>query len=218
MLRRIIAAAAVALAVASAATTRADIVFNNFGPGDTFGTTVGWGFGNPNDVVSSMAFTVGAGTSYKLTEIDLAAGFISGTNSVTVSIRSDSGGTPGATLESWTIPMTGQYGTLYPPEMVTSVLNPILAANQQYWVSLAPGAADAHGAWSLNTTADQGPVYVTIGGNPSFSGTNFRGAFRVLGTPATGTPTPEPATLVPTLIGALVLTGYGWRRRVHRGG
>jgi hypothetical protein len=68
------------------------------------------------------------------------AGFVGGTNSVTISIRSDSGGTPCATLESLTVPMTGSYGTLFPPEMVTSVVHPTLAANQQYWVTRAPGA------------------------------------------------------------------------------
>jgi hypothetical protein len=62
---------------------------------------------------------------------------------------------------------------------------------------------------------------MSIAPEPSVeSGTNFRGAFEVQGTPILGQAmgTPEPATLAPTLIGALAPAGHGWRRSAHRGG
>ena len=48
------------------------------------------------------AFTVGA-TSMNLSEIEVAAGIVSGTNQLTIDLDADSGGTPGAVIESFTI-------------------------------------------------------------------------------------------------------------------
>jgi hypothetical protein len=214
MLRRSFATAALTLAVTAASTGRADVIFNNFGAGDSYGTHAGWTIGTAPGIgtfVPSMAFTVPSGTNEKLSEIDFAAGLTSGTNSIDVSIRSDSGGTPGATLESWTVTGLGQFGNNNPPEVVSSVLHLTLLAGQQYWVTMTPGDSTTDAAWNQNSTGDRGPIYITKDGSPVNTGTNIRGVFRVLGTPTS--PVPEPATLAAALVGALALAGSGWRRR-----
>jgi hypothetical protein len=94
------------LVTAAASMARADVViYNNFGPGDTYFTNGGYviGFGGrpgQENIVDFFPFQV-TGASYALTRIDLALSYRFGPNAIDVQIRGDSGGLPGPVIETW---------------------------------------------------------------------------------------------------------------------
>jgi hypothetical protein len=193
-------AAAVLCLVAPPA--RAGVIFNNFGPGDTYlFPGVFWTVGTSDDYEPSAGFTVAAGTDYTLSEIDFSAGVLFGTAAVGVGLREDAGGMPGAILESWTVSGLGSSFALRPPEVATSALHPTLLAGRQYWVTLTGGDETTQAGWDANAIFDQGPVYLAVGGTPILTGTDTRPAFRVLGEPAA---VPEPSSLVGAAVAASV--------------
>ena len=60
---------------------------------------------------------------------------IAGTNSLTMAIAADNGGTPGAILETFTfVNQMGAFGSQNAPLTATSVLNPLLTAGTNYWI------------------------------------------------------------------------------------
>jgi hypothetical protein len=218
MLRRSFAVATLALAITTASTSRGDIIYNNFGPGNSYDLVNGFTVGKitAGTFVPSMGFTVPSGVNFNLSEIDLAANFVSGTNSFVVSIRSDSGGVPDGTLESWTVTGLGPAGQNNPPVVVTSVLHETLLAGQQYWVTLGPGAGDSRGGWQGNSLSPfaRGPIFITQDGNVVQNTTGINSAFRVLGTPTAIIP--EPGSLVMAGWGVVAVAACVARRRTRK--
>ena len=210
----VIAAAVVCLGAATS--VRAGVVvFNDFGPGDSYGAS-GYELGYDHNVglTSEIAcgFTVAAGQNYTLSEIDFAASIVSGTNAIGVALLADSGGVPGTTLESWTVSGLGQYPALTPPEVVISTLHPTLLAGQQYWLALTMGDSTTFAVWHNNSIGVTGPGYVISDGRGTLyeGDTGFVGAFRVEGTSSA---VPEPSTLAGAGIAVFLGLGYAWRRR-----
>src|SRR5262249_48593365 len=81
-------------------TVRADVIYNNLGPGDTYQTGVGWTLGLPGTYQDVGNRFTPAGTSYTLDTIALALGYVTGTNAVDVALMTDAGGLPGLVIES----------------------------------------------------------------------------------------------------------------------
>jgi PEP-CTERM motif len=192
-------------------------IYSNLGPGDSYaGTAGGWTLGDPPDyVVTASAFT--AGVSLDLSKIEVAAGLVlgpngapTGVNQLTISLDTDSAGSPGAVLESFTI--TGAMpilGTFSSGHLVTatSVLHPLLTAGTQYWVVLSvPDDGMSHAAWDLNSLGDTGPIVQENHGIEIFHATDASGAMRI-----TGQAVPEPSSIV--LVGISAVAGLGRRLR-----
>src|SRR5438128_855967 len=115
---------------------RAGTIFNNFGPANTYnsgsGSTVsGASSGTGQFVASAMSFTP-AGT-FVLTQIDVAVGFVSRTNSVALSLNSDSGGLPGGVIMNWTISGLPVFGTCCTVDTVTPGSPVILTSGTRFW-------------------------------------------------------------------------------------
>lgn len=146
----------------------ATVIYSNFGPAMSF-TPYGWyitgsnpatpvGAGAPiqNQTVA-MAFT--STGNYNLGDIQLALGLQSGTNLVNVYLESDSGGLPGAVLESMSL--TGLTAFMYPGTGGGSVLgadsttHPQLLAGDQYWVVVQAGASDTVAEWNEVDNGDR---------------------------------------------------------------
>jgi hypothetical protein len=97
--------------------THAATIFSDLGSGGTYESNSFWSiFGSavpsnpPGPFSSASAFTPSA--SYDLTEIDLGVTYFPGTNSVTVTLNSDSGSdSPGTVLESWTLDNRSAFGS-----------------------------------------------------------------------------------------------------------
>lgn len=196
---------------------RADTtIFSNLGAGDSYNQGTGWTLGSPDPTdyfVTGSAFTVGA-TSLNLSTIEVAAGLVQGTNQLTINLDADSGGSPGALIESFTIngamPTFGAFssGNLV---TATSVLHPLLTAGSQYWVVLSvPNDGTTWAAWNQNSIGDTGPFAQSDNGSPLNGFTNTRGAMLITGLSSS---VPEPSSIVMVSTAAVMILGCGLRRR-----
>ena len=96
-------AAVVFVAVLITAAVQADVIYNNFGPGDTYYLGNGWLVAGPDTGTSqSVAMPFTPSGSYTLDTATVAVGHINGTNSFDLALYDDASGLPGAALETWT--------------------------------------------------------------------------------------------------------------------
>jgi hypothetical protein len=135
----------------------------------------------------------------------VAIGLVSGTNSASLTLNSDSGGAPGGVLATWSLSSLPAFGTCCTVETVTPSGSIVLTSGTQYWLVASVIASDTWDAWNLNSTGATG--FVWLSGSGSVADQTL-GAFDVLGTPAV----PEPSTVLFTAGGLALL----WFRRLRR--
>jgi hypothetical protein len=204
--------AALALQYGPAAQARAGVIFNNYGPGDTYFLLNGSSIGGPpgNYFEHGSAFTV-TGGAFTLDRIELAIGLVTGPNILDVSLMSDAAGKPGTVIESIHLVnmMQQDLAMLLPPVVADSALHPVLEEGTQYWVvASAPVGTDA--IWHPPPEDDIGPHAARFnGGDWVVDTNNTREAFRVTGTQVVA----EPASLILVAIGIAGMVGYASRRR-----
>jgi len=206
------------LTICSASMLRADTIFTDLSPSAP-AYAAGGGFlicgsagagscSGVGTVTDADAFT--PSSTYLLSSVEIALSYFAGTNSATVTLRSDSADTPGTVLETWNVtglpnePTNGsQLQTLSATSSIT------LTAGTQYWIEVAAGGNSTYVAWNLNNTG--------TGGNSSSTGTTWtsyqgtgttpsggvQGAFAVFGTGVTTAP--EPSTWLLLGAGLLVI-------------
>jgi hypothetical protein len=199
--------------------SRADVIYNNLGPGLSYNTSGESELGPSNvfnlEIDNAAQFTVDPGSDYTLTEIDIAVVLWSGTNSFTVKLMGDSGGLPGTTLGSWTLQNVPDLyaSTIQPSQEITGISGITLAANTNYWLALFPGGGSTDAAWDGNPTSASGAqAYSTNGGSSWHQQSGSMPGFQVLGN-STSLAVPEPGTLL--LVGT-GLAGLFVRRRTAR--
>ena len=204
---------AFALLVALSSTVcRADVVYSNFGPGDSYIGGSGWTVSGSTSSVgeqiySAGPFTAGA-TAYNLTSAELALFHVSGTNQVNVSLYSNAAGAPGISLATGS-PITGITG-LGSGAIYTSTFAPfLLSPGTTFWLVASPGASDTWAAWTFNNIGAVGLAQQIDGGAWTVT-PNASPAFRINGTLAAPlVPTPTAAAGGIALLGMLI----GTRRR-----
>ena len=191
----------------------ASIIFSNFGPGIMYGPDgVGTGFapGDPAGANRSYGtgFTV-TGQSYRLTDLNLPLGLISGTNAVQVAITADNVGSPGAVLESFLLTSVGPPQSPLSLILIPSALHPILNEGSQYWVTVSGGAPDTFALWALTLSGITGPAAAKLFPNDPWSvNINRTGALQVGG----DTVVPEPSTILLLSMSLLSLAASRKRR------
>lgn len=194
-------------------TSHADVVFNNFGPGDSFtgGGLIlqGPGVGSIGDVNQAAAFTVGPTGAY-LTGIDIgitAGGPGPSTGPIDIVLAADAAGLPGAALQNSIVNVTttGQQiaSAGYPGTL-------LLAPNTTYWV-IADAEGSFDGGWDFNSIGETGPTAGQSEGFPwSLHNPEQRFVFRV-----EGRLIPEPVSSLLLMSGVAGMT-LGFRRRFGR--
>jgi len=184
----------------------ADVIFSDFGPGNTYSCCLNWGIGlhiPPVHTTSAMAFK--PLSTFDLSQIDLGITWVGNTNSVIVSLEKESSGLPGATIQSWTLSNLPPNGSTNAIETVSPVSTVELIAAQQYWIAVA-GVGDASAVWNWNVVGATGP-YAQSGGGSFVLNNGTLGAFGVLGTPV---PEPSFVWLLGTMFFGLM---FLWRRK-----
>ena len=203
------------------AVSSADIIFTNFGPGQTYNLSVGNIAGNDfvgDNLAEGDTFAPTASARFGSISIALSCEVASCPDPFTVDLTADSGAdSPGALLESFTDSglLLGPLGVYNPPITFTATGGPItLAAGTQYWLTLSTDLSNSI-AWSLNTTGDTSDEAISQdGGATYFSPSGLTpGAYQI--NSATTAVAPEPDTTVLLAVG-LALTGLAALLRRRR--
>ncbi len=152
------------LSSAISSTSRATIVFSNFGPGLSFPDNgrilQGPLVGNIADVDQAASFINGPFTTF-VTDVKLgiyvdspANNPFDGRGPLDVIIASDSGGLPGAAIHTTSLNPNTYLSQIADAPIGASVT---LAPNTKYWI-IADAKGTFDGAWEFNPINDFGPV------------------------------------------------------------
>lgn len=172
-----------------AASSHAEDLYNNFGPGDTYKT--GAGATINSNVSLAVPFTVNG--NHTLDFIRLA---LFSLNDYAVSINEGGAIIPGSPIASWAV--TGNGISTLTPSL------PVNLSTGSYYLTVKH-VSGTGGAWYGNNIGDIGPYSFTNTPNTWTSGAGERPVYQIAATPV-----PEPATLL--ALGGLVAVLV--RRRV----
>jgi hypothetical protein len=188
------------------------ILYNNFGPGDTYMLSGSWAL-SATTPVAANPFTA-TGNTLQFDSVTLALAAIPGRpNQIDVWLMSDAGGLPDAIIEAFhfTNAMPPADYQFHSPLVASSIFHPLLEEGTRYWV--AASVADyvttpgIYAQWNMNPTGDTGPFAFREAGidhwfvNP---GGNERGAYRVKAVP-------EPNSSAVLLAGLVGLALNRWQ-------
>jgi len=192
----------------------ASVIYSNFGAGQTYYTTGGNAVGNGLDFSGSNyaegeSFTPGANANFGSVTVALSCSTACpASDNFTISLDSDSGDSPGATIESFifTAKTLNSLGLSNTPIVATSVLKPLLTSGTQYWITVTSSIAYAI-TWNWNNTGDVNDQAISADGGASwFSPSGLTpGAFEV-DSPTVVGGTPEPGSGL-LISGGLLLGG-----------
>jgi hypothetical protein len=177
----------IGVALVGAAHGQGTLIYNSFGPGDTYVTYEGAGVDGPGsgNGLFSSGFSFVPASALTLDTVQVAIATISGTNAFSLLIQAADGpsGIPGTVLETFQV--SGQmqpFGFVNPLITVTSVARPELEAGNKYWL-VALGEGDALAAWNINNLGLYGTYYSYQGVREVLLDNQLICAFQITGVP-----------------------------------
>lgn len=224
-MKRLYLAAMSAMAVfvvmaAASISARADTVYSDFGPGQSYNNYYGYQIKACYLCGTEVAASFTPSANYTLSQIDIALmwGGLAN-NEAKVELVDSSSGLPGTTvLESWNLSNLPYEGSGAAPDSLLSSGGVTLSSGTQYWVVANP-AASGFDVWNETDASHFGGFakgFEGIDGGYSWStygvDSSYTPAFDVLG--AQPTATPEASTL--TLLSVMGLVGLAWAARRNR--
>ena len=197
-------------ALAARSSAEAGFIDGDLGPGDSYNASSGYTLSGPNSYTGlgyslAVRFQVSGTSSVAFGSAELALRYFAGANSVDVLLLGDSGGVPGATLETM---HASNISTAPSPLTVTSTANTLLMPGTDYWLA-AVTSGDTYMSWMANnqgrmdhlayrTDHGTGPTPWSLAeGNPDV-------AFAIY---SASVATPPSAAMLG--VGLVVLGGYG---------
>jgi hypothetical protein len=163
----VVSLASAVILLASYTPAAADVVFSNFGPGNSYDLDSGWVVAGPTsnapDGPGEWAFAFTPSSDFTLTQIDVAISNDTAPISVTLSLDNASGGLPGGTIESWTVTSL----PVFPPtsnivQTVTPISSVSLVSGTEYWLA-ASAAGDTIDAWNVALSGPNAPAALNTG-------------------------------------------------------
>ncbi len=143
--------------------------------------------GSPSSMTAANEFQVTASGS--VSEIDVAVGYVGGTNSFYVKIATDNGGQPGSVLASFANLSSSQnFGGCCGLVAITGISGLNLVAGTNYWVVIGPTSISSTTSeeWNFSNSATGNADFSTDGGQTWIrQGNQPQGAFDVLGSSIT---------------------------------
>ncbi|MCA9395282.1 MAG: PEP-CTERM sorting domain-containing protein [Candidatus Omnitrophica bacterium] len=201
----------IGLIILAAAPARASVIFDSFGPGNSYELTDPAFITNPTDgnaFAYAQQFTPVADAVFSSVDIPIQ-GNAPLLYLYDLWLAEDDGGVPGNVIESFSAGTITPNGTLNSVTSLNSLLSPTLLAGTPYYVVVA-AAADNTVIWQSSELALTDPVFFRLNAEPWESSQIGTLALRVNGEMGV---VPEPATM---LLFASGLTGAFLRRRNKR--
>jgi hypothetical protein len=212
-----VAALGLAAALPAAGPARADVLYSNLGPGNTYVQSIGSSENGPGSIEGgpirqAVAFSPGP-VSARFDDAQLGLSLSGGTNFISLRLYNDSGGHPGTVLEQLDaanqLPPFGSTNN----QLLTffSASHPLLVAGQTYWL-LPFASSDTTAVWNRNNQSVSGPYALSMELEPIhwLVTPQLQGAVQVHGTVV-----PEPSTFALLGLGGAALVGWGRYRGRH---
>jgi len=191
--------ALLALLFVNARSSRADTIYNNLGPGNT------WIVNREYDVNSDFMATLFV-TSSGGNLATVITPLFSLNNPVTVDLYTNSAGQPGTLVEAWSVSAPGFPGQL---TTLTSVLNPLLSANTRYWLVIpVTDIQKLNLAWYQNNQGLDGGIWIGNNLDALIQAEPASPMPAIQLNSTSSSPVPEPCTMLLFCSGLVGLAAY----------